>query len=98
MAELEILKLAASLGGGALMVAIVMVWKRADDQRYARALEEINGQLTAIIQANTMAMTRLEQAIARLTDVSALEERLLARMAEGAPTVDARPARRASSR
>lgn len=97
MAELEILKMAASLGGGALMVAVVLLWKRADDQRYARALEAMVERQTQIIQANTTAMTRLEEAIAKLADVSALEERLLARMAEST-LVDARPQRRAAAR
>lgn len=101
MAEVEILKLAASLGGGALVAAIVLVWKRADDRRYADALEGMINRQSTIIMANTEAMMRLEAAIGKLADASVLEERILARMVEaGFTPIDqpARPSRRAAAR
>lgn len=80
--EIELLKLAASLGGGAFVAAVVMVWKRADDRRYADALEGMINRQSAIITANTEAMMRLESAIKTLADASVLEERILGRLIE----------------
>ena len=82
--QLELINGVASLGLGAVLAVIVLMWKRTDDKRYIERLEAREDRLIGIVDANTTAMRDLKHAIDGLATTASMEERLLERLA-GSP-------------
>lgn len=63
MIDLPLIRELATLGLGALIAGIVLVWKRADDARYSKALEDMNKTLLTALTANTTALLGVQSSI-----------------------------------
>lgn len=63
MIDIPLLRELASLGLGALLAGILMVWKRADDSRYAKSIEDMNRALLSALEANTRAMLGVQSTV-----------------------------------
>ena len=71
-----LLERAATLGLGALIAVIVLLWKRADDKEHALQLAKMEERNNKIIEANIKAMQELTIVVHGLVTMSSLVERL----------------------
>jgi len=77
--ELDILQIAAQYGPGLLVAFVLLIWKRADDKKYADTLQsngtmlrELNERCLEAMRANTQALGELRAVL----DTDAMLERL----------------------
>jgi hypothetical protein len=68
MIDIPLLREAMTLGLGALIAVITLIWKRADDLRYAKALEDMNRTLLTALDANTRAVLGVQTAVEAQAD------------------------------
>ena len=66
----------ASLGLGAVIAVIVLMWKRGDDLRHDRYIMDMNTRLVSLVENNTQALTNLLRAIEKIDDRLVILERL----------------------
>ena len=66
----------ASLGLGAVIAVIVLMWKRGDDLRHDRYMMEMNSRLTLLIENDVTALNNLLRAIEKIDDRLVVLERL----------------------
>ena len=66
------------MGVGGALAAVVLFWKRQDDQRYAGEMKTVAERSLAAQEKSTAAMERMAAAIEQLCAVQKLEERLVA--------------------
>ena len=76
MPEAGLLRDISSLGLGAVITVIVIYWKRADDMRYQKALENLTQQSIEVIKVNTSAMNAVEMAVRSMSELIALSAQL----------------------
>uniref|UniRef100_A0A6H1ZEL8 Uncharacterized protein n=1 Tax=viral metagenome TaxID=1070528 RepID=A0A6H1ZEL8_9ZZZZ len=81
--EISLLTQIASLGLGAVIAVIVLIWKRTDDQAHAKALEIIilrmdaqSERILKVMEATTIALQSLQRVVESLEMLSKLEERI----------------------
>ena len=72
----ELITQVSSLGLGAVLAVVVLVWKRADDARYISYVEKTNAQLFKIIEENIETLGNLQKAIEGAVNLTRLEDRL----------------------
>ena len=82
---MEIITQLASLGLGAVIAGMVLVWKRADDKRYSDSLlllstaQEVREErLLKILDVNTAALTAIQLTVESLVSKVDLERRIVA--------------------
>jgi len=69
-------EIAPALGLGAVVVVVLLIWKRIDDQRYAATLAEMNDRLLKVVIDNTSAMNDLSGSLNNLaTSIDNLDSR-----------------------
>ena len=80
--DLTLLEKVSNLGLGAVVLVIVLLWKRADDQRREREQAALLSQLTErekhlmqLIAENRAALTGLQQTVEQLLTVDRLADR-----------------------
>ena len=73
---IELISQVSSLGLGAVLAVVVLVWKRADDLRHISYVEQTNAKLIAIIESNTATLTNLQKTVEALASLARLEDRL----------------------
>lgn len=64
----EILASLAPLGVGGIIAYIVLMWKRADDQRYAGELKADREQMMSALAANSNALQEVSQTLIALLE------------------------------
>lgn len=74
--DIELLKLAAGLGGGFFIAVIVLMWKRQDDKRHEDYMASNNAVVLSALQANTAALVSLQKTVETLADFAKLEDRI----------------------
>jgi hypothetical protein len=88
--DLTLLEKMANLGLGAVVLVIVLLWKRADDQRREREQAALLAQLTErekhlmqLVAENRAALTGLQQTVEQLLTVDRLADRFTHRSEHG---------------
>ncbi len=88
--DVELVKQISDFGLAAVMLLIVVLWKRSDDQRHMAELsslvsrqDEREKQLMQLVADNTAALRALEHTISQLLTVNELEDRITRRSGGG---------------
>ena len=76
--ETTLLSNLVGLGVGGVLAAVVLVWKRSDDQHYAQGLRELTERSISAQNQTTVAMQQVAGAIEKLCTLQKIEERLQA--------------------
>ena len=66
------------LGVGGALAAVVLYWKRQDDQRYGAEMKDVAERSIAAQEKSTVALQQVAAAIEKLCTLQKIEERLLA--------------------
>jgi len=66
------------LGVGGALAAVVLYWKRQDDQRYGAEMKNVAERSIATQEKSTVALQQVAAAIEKLCTLQKIEERLLA--------------------
>ena len=81
--EIGLITQLSSLGLGAVIAVIVLLWKRGDDARYIKSLEDFvtrsetrDERMLKVIESTTLALQALQKTIETLTVMSHLEKRI----------------------
>lgn len=82
--ELSLISQLASLGLGAVIAGVVLIWKRNDDQKHQETLEDIIKRLEArddralkVIEITAATMQSLQKTIEAFAILDRLEERIV---------------------
>jgi hypothetical protein len=85
--ELDLLTQLSSLGVGAIVAGIVLIWKRADDQRFAGTQAQFLAeserrfdQMLDAFRSNTDALRALQETLSRLETIDHMVTRLERRL------------------
>ena len=76
MPEASLLERAITLGLGALIAVVVLIWKRSDDARYAKSIEDTNVRLFIALEAVTQAMIGVRNAVESQETLNELREEM----------------------
>ena len=63
MTELNIITQVTSLGLGAVIAVLVLIWKRADDQRYQKYIEDQNKLLIETLRSVALTIQSVENSM-----------------------------------
>ena len=74
--ESALLNSLVGLGVGGALAAVVLVWKRQDDQRYAAAMKDIAERSLGAQEKTTVAMQQVAAAIDKLGALQRIEDRM----------------------
>ncbi len=66
------------LGVGGALAAVVLYWKRQDDQRYGAEMKNVAERSITAQEKSTVALQQVAAAIEKLCALQKIEERLLA--------------------
>ena len=85
--EVTLISDAIQLGIGGVVAVLVLLWKRADDRKHQEDMKSMieraerrEDQQTAVISANTAAVSSLNSIVNKMIDLDAIEKRLLDKM------------------
>lgn len=74
--DFTILTQLSSLGLGAVIAILVLIWKRGDDSRHENYLVATNATLIQLVEANTASLQVLQKTVETLSAYAQLERRL----------------------